>query len=254
MTGVLLALQFFTSVPIKKELPLGRKEVTAMYVALPFVGAAIGLVMYAVSILMLDMANVGTLLAAVFIVLAGIVLTGGLHLDGWADTSDAFFSYKDRDKRLAILEDPRLGAFGTMALVLLIVVKVALLNEILLRGHVQLVLFIAIPFLARAGMNIYFTTVPLAKNKGIAQFFKEKMVAKWVTSSSLVSGAVVLILIGLLLKSIILPAILTALLMIVIYFYRKWSLRHFGGVTGDLCGAFIEGMEALLWLTVLCFM
>ena len=47
MTGVWLALQFFTAVPIHKEYPLGRKEVTAMYAALPFVGAAIGIVMYA---------------------------------------------------------------------------------------------------------------------------------------------------------------------------------------------------------------
>ena len=54
MNGILLALQFFTAIPMKKELPLGRKEVTAMYVALPFVGAAIGLVMYAVSVFMLD--------------------------------------------------------------------------------------------------------------------------------------------------------------------------------------------------------
>ena len=100
------------------------------------------------------------LLTAVFIVLAGIILTGGLHLDGWADTGDAFFSYRDRDKRLEILEDPRLGAFGTMALVLLIVVKIALFHEILVRGYwTSDALFIAIPFLARAGMNVYFTTV-----------------------------------------------------------------------------------------------
>ena len=87
-------MQFFTAIPIRKELPLGRKEVTAMYVALPFVGAAIGLAMYAVSELLLNDLHVGTFLAAVFIVLTGIVLTGGLHLDGWADTGDAFFSYQ----------------------------------------------------------------------------------------------------------------------------------------------------------------
>ena len=79
----------------------------------------------------------GTFLTAVFIVLTGIVLTGGLHLDGWADTGDAFFSYRDREKRLEILEDPRLGAFGTMALVFLIVVKIALFNELLSRGSCE---------------------------------------------------------------------------------------------------------------------
>ena len=252
MTGVWLALQFFTAVPIHKEYPLGRKEVTAMYAALPFVGAAIGLVMYAVSVLMQDVLGMGPLLTAVFIVLVGIILTGGLHVDGWADTGDAFFSYRDRVKRLEILEDPRLGAFGTMALVLLIVVKIALFHEVLSRGSAHLVLFIAIPLLARGGMNVYFTTMRLAKEKGIAHFFKEKMAVKWVVGSSLASSAVVLLIVGFILESMIVPAVLTAVLLIVIYVYRKWSLNHFGGVTGDLCGAFIEGMEALLWLTVLC--
>jgi adenosylcobinamide-GDP ribazoletransferase len=96
MTGLLLALQFFTAIPIRKELPLGRREVTAMYVALPFVGGAIGLAMYGVSELLLTYLHVGTLLTSVLIVLTAIILTGGLHLDGWADTGYAFFSYKDR--------------------------------------------------------------------------------------------------------------------------------------------------------------
>lgn len=254
MSGILLALQFFTAIPVKKELPLGRKEVTAMYVALPFVGAAIGLAMYAVSVLMLDVAQVGPLLAAVFVLLAGIILTGGLHLDGWADTGDAFFSYRDRAKRLEILDDPRLGAFGTMALVLLIVVKIALFHEILVRGTGHLALFIVIPFLARAGLNVYFTTVGLAKDTGIAHFFKEKMVGNVVVVCSVATSAAVLVAVGLLMNSLLLPIGLFAVLAVALVVFRSWSLKHFGGVSGDLCGAFIEGTEALLWMTVLCFM
>ncbi|WP_203248417.1 adenosylcobinamide-GDP ribazoletransferase [Sporosarcina beigongshangi] len=254
MNGILLALQFFTAIPVKKELPLGRKEVTAMYVALPFVGAAIGLVMYAVSTLMLDVVHVGPLLAAVFVLLAGIVLTGGLHLDGWADTGDAFYSYRDRAKRLEILDDPRLGAFGTMALVLLIVVKIALFHEILMRGTANIALFIVIPFLARAALNVYFTTVGLAKDKGIAHFFKEKMAGNVVIGCSVAASVVLLVAVGLLINSLLLPIGLFAVLAVALVVFRSWSRKHFGGVSGDLCGAFIEGTEALLWMTVLCFM
>ncbi len=253
MTGIWLALQFFTSVPIKKELPLGRKEVTVMYMTLPFVGAAIGLVMYTVFVIMHEWLSMGSLLTAVFIVLTGIVLTGGLHLDGWADMGDAFFSYKDREQRLAILEDPRLGAFGTIALVLLIVVKIALFNELLLRDNSSLILLMTIPLLARAGMNIYFATERLAKNKGIAHFFQEKMSGKTVVVSTLIISAAALLLLGITMGTFSVPLALAMLLLVGIFLYRKWSLRHFGGVTGDLCGAFIEGVEALLWLTVLCF-
>lgn len=253
MNGLLLAMQFFTAIPIRKELPLGRREVTAMYVALPFVGAAIGLAMYGVSELLLNVVHFGTLLTAVFIVLTGIFLTGGLHLDGWADTGDAFFSYKDRKRRLEILEDPRLGAFGTMTLVLLIIVKIALFNEILMRGTGNSALYIAIPFLARATMNLYFSKVRLAKDKGIAHFFKEKISANVVLGWTLISSAAILFAIGFLLKSVLIPAVLTVLLAVTLVTFHNWTLKHFGGVTGDLCGAFIEGLEALLWLTVLCF-
>ncbi|MBE1555743.1 adenosylcobinamide-GDP ribazoletransferase [Sporosarcina limicola] len=254
MNGILLAFQFFTAIPVQKELPLGRKEVTAMYVALPFVGALIGLAMYGVSVLLTDYVGLGTLLASVFIVLAGIVLTGGLHLDGWADTSDAFFSYRDRAKRLEILEDPRLGAFGAMGLMLLILVKIALFNEILLRGTGDVAYFIAIPFLARAAMTIYFTTVCLAKDKGMAHFFKEKMSGKVVSFMSMLSSVSMLLVIGFILNDYLVPTVLFAVLVAVLLIYRRWSLKHFGGVTGDLSGAFIEGTEALLWLTVIILM
>lgn len=251
MNGVLLAVQFFTVFPIKKELPLGRKEVTSMFIALPFVGAVIGAIMYAVSVLMLDVLGSGPLLTAVFIVLTGIILTGGLHLDGWADTADAFFSYQDREKRLKILEDPRLGAFGTMALVLLIIVKIALFHEILEQDLGHIALFITLPFLARVGMNSYFATTNSAKNEGLAYFFKTKLRSNFLILWTVSSAAVILIALGFILGTITLPLILFAVIVIAIVIFRVWSLKHFGGTSGDLLGTFIEGTEALLWMTVL---
>ena len=170
-----------------------------MYVALPFVGAAIGLVMYAVSVLMLDVFAVWAhFLQRCFIVLTGIMLTGGLHLDGWADTGDAFFSYRDREKRLEILDDPRLGAFGTMALVLLIVVKIALFHEILMRGSGHIVFIHRHSFLGESRYEYVISQrYDLAKDKGIAHFFKEKIstsiVVGWIVSeqcSSFIRGRI----------------------------------------------------------------
>ena len=251
MNGMMLALQFFTVLPIRKQLPLGRKEVTAMYIALPFVGAVIGLLMYGVSVLLFNTMEMSPFFTAVFIVLTGIMLTGGLHLDGWADTGDAFFSYQDRTKRLEILEDPRLGAFGTMSLVSLILVKVALFHEVLIQGLGGWALFVVIPILSRVGMNIYFTTMQPAKNKGIAYFFTENMGTKGVLIGAVASGIGVLIILGYHLESVLTPLLLFAAIGIGIMLFRNWSKKHFGGITGDLAGAFIEGMEAILWLIVL---
>lgn len=251
MNGILLALQFFTVLPIRKELPLGRSEVTVMYITLPFVGATIGLMMYGVSELFLNALGMGPFLTAVFVVLTSIILTGGLHLDGWADTGDAFFSYRDRKKRLEILEDPRLGAFGTMALVLLIIVKIALIHEVLVHGVGEWALFVILPFVTRIGLNSCFATLPTAKEKGIAHFFKEKMSAKTVLFGSIGSGLVGLAVFGYVVNSMLLPFFLVVVVLIGVLLFRNWAKKHFGGITGDLAGAFIEGMEAVLWLVVL---
>ena len=156
-----------------------------MYITLPFIGGLIGLAMYGVALLFTDGIGTGSLLTSVFVVVTGIALTGGLHMDGFADTGDAFFSYRDKEKRLEILDDPRLGAFGTMAVILLIIVKIALLEELIHRNIELLPFFIAVPFLARAGMNVYFSSTRLAKEKGIAHFFKEKLGAGMLLASSI---------------------------------------------------------------------
>ncbi|MFS0575918.1 adenosylcobinamide-GDP ribazoletransferase [Sporosarcina sp. 179-K 3D1 HS] len=254
MNGILLAIQFFTAIPLQKEFPLGRKEVTSMYIALPFVGAAIGFGMFAVAELFSEGMGLGTLLTAVAVVTTGIVLTGGLHLDGWADTGDAYFSYRDQAKRHEIMDDPRLGAFGTMALVLLVLVKVALLHEFLSSdAGWSYLYFLLIPFLARAGMNIFFVAVPLAKDKGIAHFFKEKMAGKGIIGVSIVASLLLLAIIGFMTNQIGMAASLAAVLSGALLLFRKWTIKNFGGVSGDLCGAFIEGAEVLLWFVVIVF-
>ncbi|MDW0116422.1 adenosylcobinamide-GDP ribazoletransferase [Sporosarcina thermotolerans] len=251
MNGLLLSLQFFTSIPVRKELPMERKDVTRMYIALPIIGGLIGISMYLIAYLFTNVIGTGPLLAAVFVVLTGVALTGGLHLDGFADTGDAFFSYRDPIKRLEILVDPRIGAFGTMSLVLLILVKIALFHEFLL-GHTEwLPLFLAVPILSRVGMNIYFTTTRPAKEKGIAHFFMGKLSKGKLIGWSILIGATALTGLGLALHSVIAPVALVLVLGAGLFLFRRWSLKNFGGVSGDLCGAFIEGMEALLWLTII---
>lgn len=254
MNGILLALQFFTVLPIRKELPLHRKEVTMMYCALPFIGGFIGLILYGVSELALNFLQFGPFLTAVLVVITWIGLTGGLHVDGWADTADAFFSYRTQEKRLEILEDPRLGAFGAIALVLLIIVKVALIYEVFIQEIGGIFLFTLIPFLARAGLNIYFTTLRPAKSAGIAHFFQEKLAKKTVIFITSIYSALVLVVYHFLSEQIIVPVVLGGVMVLAIFLFRRWSLKHFRGVTGDLAGAFIEGMEALLWLVVLCLL
>ncbi|GKV69117.1 adenosylcobinamide-GDP ribazoletransferase [Sporosarcina sp. NCCP-2716] len=250
MTGILLALQFFTSIPVRRELPMDRRHITIMYGALPWIGALIGLVLAGVHAAS-SFAGFSPLLTAVLLLAAGIILTGGLHLDGVADTSDAYFSYRDQQHRHEILADPRIGAFGVLGLLTVVLLKFALLYEWALTQPSAWYWLAVIPFLARGTMTLYFVSVPSAKESGIAHFFLSKIssgpLIGW-TAGCLVA---VVVLLGFLLKTTVLPLGLLTVIGLAIWLYRSWTVRQFGGVTGDLSGAFIEGMEVLLWLTVL---
>lgn len=251
MKGILLALQFFTVFPIKKELPLGKKEVTTMYCMLPFIGGFIGAIVAVAYLISTDLLGFGSFLTAVILVAIGFALTGGLHLDGWADTADAFFSYKIPEKRFDVLDDPRLGAFGTMALILLILVKIALIFEAFSQQLDVIYLFIGIPFIARACLTISFSTLPAAKKKGIGAFFKERLAIKPVIVVSVIGIILATLLYMWLTEQVLFPVIALAIVGFSIVYFRRWALRNFNGITGDLAGAFIEGMEVLLWLVVL---
>ncbi|PID21667.1 adenosylcobinamide-GDP ribazoletransferase [Sporosarcina sp. P3] len=249
MNSILLALQFFTSLPVHKELPLGKKEVSGMYIALPFVGGGIGLLLAGVAYIMSDF---NSFLAAVLILLAGLIATGGLHVDGFADLGDAFFSYQDREKRLTIMDDPRLGAFGTLSLLVLLCLKIGLFIEIL-----QLVngwaLLVAVPILSRAALVGYYTLTKTAKPSGIAFFFKQHFLRGRMLVASSTTSFVTIILLSIQFHAILLLPVILIVICLAIWFYHRWTIKHFGGVTGDLCGAFIEGMEVVLWFVLIVY-
>lgn len=252
MQGILLALQFFTVVPVTKSYPLTKRTITVMYMTLPLVGAAIGSIMYAI-FTGLAYSDVSPFMTAVLVLLIYIVLTGGLHIDGFADTGDAFFSYRSIEKRHEILADPRLGAFGTLAIVCLLLVKVAIFYEITLHASGSILFFCSMPLFARATMNIYFCSTIPAKKEGIAAFYEQRLMKKLVTIWSSLLIILLLIVWGIVTSKWLVMLGMSVMIGCSIWFFHRWTIKHFGGVTGDLCGAFIEGGEALLWIIVILF-
>ncbi|MEX2555450.1 MAG: adenosylcobinamide-GDP ribazoletransferase [Actinomycetota bacterium] len=123
MSGFFDAMALLTRVPTR-----GGAHTERAVPWLPVVGAVIGVVvagMYAST-----RGAVGPTAAAALAVGAGILLTGALHEDGLADTADAFGAGVGRERTLEILKDPRHGTYGTLALVLSVVVRVAALSAL----------------------------------------------------------------------------------------------------------------------------
>lgn len=250
-TGFLLSLQFFSVIPVKKNLPMEKAHITAMYAMLPVLGLLVGCILASTVWILRDATDVSFLLIGFMVVLVGIVLTGGLHMDGLADVGDAYFSYQDREKRLAIMGDPRIGAFGTMVLLLAIVGKIIVVAESI--NELSLIWLVLIPVFSRIGLLVLFSATHSAKPDGIAAFFQQRASHK---KLRLVAIATVIISLATL---SIMTTFWTAFVFFVIlvlfsWRYRAWCLRNFGGVTGDLFGAYVEGVEILLWMSLLFFL
>lgn len=177
------------------------------------------------------------------------LITGGIHIDGLIDTSDALGSYGSREKKLAILDDPHTGAFGVAGAALCFLMVSGAMAE--LYGRVSAAEFAAVVTvfpLSRAGIAACIVRMKLSKERGLLWTFASGASKTGTVLSAIVVGmgcmAAVFALFG---WSGVIPA--AGFLLFFVYFQRLAQSR-FGGLSGDLCGWFIE-MSQLVML--LCF-
>ena len=240
---------FITAMRTLTILPMPGKDAERVANALyyfPLVGALIGgLVTLATWLL-------GDVLAwpagaGVAGVLVSAWITRGLHLDGLSDTVDGFYGAATRERRLEIMKDHHVGAFGVVAIVLVLLIKAAALSQLAIYGYWA---WIPVPFiLARLIQVLLAVTLPYARNEGgTAEAFVKQAGA----SHFIVAGTCALILCGLLIQ-------LGALALLVITFLvghllARWMKRAFGGVTGDLLGFSNELVECALLFAIAAVM
>jgi adenosylcobinamide-GDP ribazoletransferase len=174
--------------------------------------------------------------AGVIAMIVAVGLTRGLHVDGLADVMDALGASRDRVRRLAIMKDPHMGAFGVMAIVADLLLKAVALSHLaaLNRWSIALIPFIA----SRTAQVLLATTLPYARQEGgkAAAFVQDARPYHLILAiiAAIVFCMAVASLTGLLLLA---QGLLIALLL------RFWMKHHFGGVTGDLLGASNEIIE-----------
>ncbi|MBS8263882.1 adenosylcobinamide-GDP ribazoletransferase [Mesobacillus boroniphilus] len=247
--GLLINLQFFSTIPIPFEFPMDRKHLERAIQTFPLLGLLHGGIYASILYAIVEWTPFSALTAAFVLWLAPILLTGGIHLDGWIDTSDAFFSYRDKEKRLEIMKDPRTGAFGVLSILVLLSAKFFFLYEItVMLQSATYLLAAAIPFLSRMVMGVLLVTVSPAKNEGLGSLFKNASSKRtlWIYPFYLLGFGVVLFYndfyIGM-------ASYLLAVILIVL-FLKKKTIEWFGGMTGDTLGASVELTEVLLWMTM----
>ncbi|WP_312094755.1 adenosylcobinamide-GDP ribazoletransferase [Niallia sp.] len=249
--GFLLNIQFFTAIPVRKTLPMEGEFLQKSIKTFPLLGLFQGFIYMGLFFMLKEHTPFTNLAVAFFVWLGMILLTGGLHLDGWMDASDAYFSYQDAKKRLEIMKDPHVGAFRLLSVILLLSTKLLFIYEIVIRMQDFTYLFVMLlPFFSKALMGWILLFVQEAKKDGLGAYFKKSVQGQ---RTLFYSGYFVLVfLFFLFLFPQWMPLFFLFLsVSIGCYFLlSRFMKRAFGGLTGDLLGASVEGTELVLWATL----
>ena len=123
-----IAISMYSRIPVP-TVDWNEKNMKYAMCFFPVVGVITGLLQAGAGYLILEYTSFGKLFFAAVMTLIPVLVTGGIHLDGYADTIDALSSYGDREKKLQILKDPHTGAFAVIGLCVYFVAVLALWSE-----------------------------------------------------------------------------------------------------------------------------
>ncbi|QXB46782.1 adenosylcobinamide-GDP ribazoletransferase [Acinetobacter seifertii] len=238
MTPFWIALQFLTVLPIElKTIPTAQQNGQAI-LFYPLVGLIIGGILFIFTCLL---AKLPIVLLASIILTLWIWLTGGLHLDGLADTADAWVGgFGDKQRTLQIMKDPSCGPIGVLSLVIICLLKFVLIY-VLIEQH-QTLFLILVPIVGRVVPSILFLTTSYVREKGLGRSLTDHLpkIASWI-----ITGFVLLLPLYWELQGLI--AIIGFLSSLV--YLRHLFIKRIGGITGDTVGAAIEISETVLLFT-----
>ena len=236
--GFWTAIEFLTILPVPARREKTAEHMGQSLVYFPVIGLILGAILLGVHYVLSIILPVLVVNALLITCLA--VLTGAHHLDGFMDTCDGVIAGQSREQRLAIMADSKVGAFGIVGAVLLI-----LLKYVSLSSAAALPALLLMPALSRWIMVVAIAAFPYAKESGMGLAFKQR--AKWyrVVVATIITLVATFLLVewgGL----VVMAASL--LIMLGIAGYLRARL---GGLTGDTYGAINEMAEVLVLLIIL---
>ena len=242
MRQFLIALQFLTIFPIGTKSAIDKNRLPQATLYFPLVGLFLGLIL-AVTNKLLFVISLDELLSNVILVTLLIIFTGGLHLDGLADTADALLSRKDRAEMLKIMRDSRIGTMGVLSLICIILLKLSLLCS--LDSQMMNVSLILMCLLGRYSLVLAIFLFPYVREEGKAKVFIEGMNPRIFSLACVITLFCLFAFLGL--KGLVIFIIVASFA----FFVGKFITRKIGGMTGDTLGAINELTEVFVLLNML---
>lgn len=243
LKSILIAFSMFSAIPVP-QVEWDEKGLRYSLCAFPLVGAVIALVTWAWT-RFCSLFSCPEIIKGAGLCLLPVLLTGGIHLDGFADTWDALSSHGDVEKMQEILKDPHLGAFAGIRLCVYFIAAFALWTAL---PELKLSVLLGIFGLSRCLSGIALVTFPIRPGSGLARTFSE---AAETDSVRRILYVMALIFAGLLTSG---GGILSCAAAVMVFLrYRRMCKRIFGGLSGDLAGWFVQTAELwMLGILVLC--
>ncbi|MGX5802467.1 adenosylcobinamide-GDP ribazoletransferase [Bradyrhizobium sp. Arg314] len=238
-----LSLVFFTRLRLPSSDFSGRSLADAIWAA-PFAGLAvaiIGALVYAIATVL----GLATGPAAALTLAATMLVTGCLHEDGFSDIADGFGGGRTRDRKLEIMRDSRIGAYGAAALGISLLIRWSALSQLAGPGHVFLAL-LAAHAASRGLFGAFMHLLPPARSDGLSA--GAGTVARETAIVGAALGAAALLALGL-------GGAIAALILLGLLFtaFRALCLSQIGGQTGDTIGALQQlGEIAVLLVASVC--
>lgn len=248
MESFLIGLQFLTRIYITRQTVWTEENFGKSVKYFPLIGAVVGIIS-AASIGFFYWLTNGklTILTGALAFTLPIILTGGIHCDGFIDSVDGLFSGREREKILEIMKDSRVGAFGAVSFILLAALEISALIELLQLSIVwSLTAIFSAPIISRLNMVVTIGKFPYARREGMGKAF-----AKYTTRRTILFALATTILILSPLIFLDVKIFLATILALIISFsftlyFGNFSVKKIGGVTGDIYGAVSTLVELLV--------
>jgi adenosylcobinamide-GDP ribazoletransferase len=229
---------FLTRIPLANLALFSGDDVARASPWFPIIGAGIGAV---VGALATELAGTfSSLVASVLAVGAGVLLTGAMHLDGLGDTFDGLGA-RSRDRALEVMRESTMGAYGVIAIVLDLLVRVSVVNVLVIH-HDALVVAVIAGTLSRTSPVVLAALLPYARtSEGLGRPLTHAGRLRSIAAVVIGLGVAVALRVSI---GTWASLMVLALTMVMAWFYRRWL----GGFTGDLLGAASEVNEVAVLL------
>ena len=237
-----IAISMYSRIPVP-HFEWKEKDMKHAIIFFPLIGLLVGAAEYGVYYYFKEW-DLPAMAAAIIMCVIPILITGGIHLDGYCDFTDALFSYADKEKRLEIMSDPHIGSFAVMRACLYLIVQTALLANL---PSLEAAVCVSCGYVLSRGLSgLAAVTLRSAKSEGSLQsFVKPSHKAAVIVMLSLFIGASG---IAMLTYAPDFGGGFAGVLAAVIVFFscKRKAYKAIGGITGDVCGWFLQKCE--LWI------